>query len=65
MHKPVYYEVLGSLRTNAEERFGKKLLFSVAEVAALLGKSQRTVYRMGLPFKRGSITLEALAEKLV
>lgn len=65
MHKPVYYEVLGRLRDVACEMFGKKLLYTKSEVAAVLGISERTLYRRGYPFKAGSITLEAVAEKLV
>jgi hypothetical protein len=65
MHKPVYYEVLGNLRSAAEAKFGKKMTFSHAEVAELMGVSRATVYRRNYPFKSGRITLEALAEKLV
>ena len=65
MHKPVYYEVLGNLRDLAFATFGKKMLFTRSEVAALLGVSLSTMYRKNYPFINGCITLEALAEKLV
>lgn len=65
MHKPVYYEVLGRLRDVAGQKFGTKLLYTKAEVAEVLGISERTLYRRAYPFKYGSITLEAVAERLV
>ncbi len=65
MHKPVYYEILGKLRELAKQQYGEKMLYSVSEVAGLLGKSRSSIYRMGLPLHQGNITLEALAERLV
>lgn len=65
MKKPVYYEVLGGLRQLAESKFGRKMLYTKGEVAELLGVSEKTLYRRNMPFIKGSITLEAVAEKLV